>query len=107
MKVVKGPRLGMGKPCAEMVAGIWCPWLGGAVAVPLALSYPEAELLHVLFDAIYIIKSLLALESRITSLCIRQVLILMIFFKHSNLGMLSVKKSTQTSPHPGSSSFQN
>ncbi|CAM6018214.1 unnamed protein product [Sphagnum balticum] len=41
----------MAKPCAEFVAGIWATWLNGAVAVPLALSYPEAELMHVLVDS--------------------------------------------------------
>ncbi|KAL2650921.1 hypothetical protein R1flu_019049 [Riccia fluitans] len=47
-----GPRIGiMAKPCAEFVAAMWGAWLNGAVAVPLALSYPEAELMHVLTDA--------------------------------------------------------
>ncbi|CAK9194397.1 unnamed protein product [Sphagnum jensenii] len=41
----------MAKPCAEFVAGIWATWLNGAVAVPLALSYPEAELMHVFVDS--------------------------------------------------------
>ncbi|OWM76492.1 hypothetical protein CDL15_Pgr005456 [Punica granatum] len=39
------------KPSAEFVAGILGTWLSGGVAVPLALSYPEAELLHVLKDS--------------------------------------------------------
>ncbi|KAL3700693.1 hypothetical protein R1sor_018715 [Riccia sorocarpa] len=47
-----GPRIGiMAKPCAEFVASMWAAWLNGAVAVPLALSYPEVELIHVLTDA--------------------------------------------------------
>ncbi|XAR50655.1 Long-chain-fatty-acid--CoA ligase [Bertholletia excelsa] len=44
-----GARIGIvAKPSAEFVAGILGTWLGGGVAVPLALSYPEAELLHVM-----------------------------------------------------------
>ncbi|PON58622.1 2,3-dihydroxybenzoate-AMP ligase [Parasponia andersonii] len=39
------------KPSAEFVAGILGTWLSGGVAVPLALSYPEAELLHVMTDS--------------------------------------------------------
>lgn len=47
-----GARVGIiAKPCAEFVAGMWATWMCGAVAVPLALSYPEAELLHVMNDA--------------------------------------------------------
>lgn len=42
----------MAKPSAEFVASIWAAWLNEAVAVPLALSYPEAELVHVLTDAV-------------------------------------------------------
>lgn len=50
---LRGQRVGiMAKPCAEFVAGIWATWLNGAVAVPLALSYPEAELMHVLVDSV-------------------------------------------------------
>ncbi|MCO5575735.1 hypothetical protein L7F22_029538 [Adiantum nelumboides] len=46
------PRVGIiAKPSAEFVAGIWATWLCRGIAVPLALSYPEAELLHVLTDA--------------------------------------------------------
>jgi len=53
VKLVKGARIGiMGKPCAEFVVGMWGSWLSGAVAVPLALNHPEAELLHVLSDAV-------------------------------------------------------
>ncbi|KAJ7295510.1 hypothetical protein O6H91_Y183900 [Diphasiastrum complanatum] len=52
LKNVEGARVGiMAKPCAEFVAGMFATWLSGAVAVPLAVSYPEAELLHVLTDA--------------------------------------------------------
>ncbi len=50
---LRGQRVGiMAKPCAEFVAGIWATWLNGAVAVPLALSYPEAELMHVFVDSV-------------------------------------------------------
>nr|KAJ0186416.1 hypothetical protein LSAT_V11C900495310 [Lactuca sativa] len=45
-------RIGVvAKPCAEFVAGVLAIWLNGGVAVPLALSYPEAELLHVMTDS--------------------------------------------------------
>lgn len=48
----EGARVGIiAKPSAEFVAGIWATWLCRGIAVPLALSYPEAELLHVLTDA--------------------------------------------------------
>ncbi|KAL4290022.1 hypothetical protein GQ457_14G006210 [Hibiscus cannabinus] len=47
-----GARIGIvAKPCAEFVAGMLGTWLGGGVAVPLALSHPEAELLHVMNDS--------------------------------------------------------
>jgi malonyl-CoA/methylmalonyl-CoA synthetase len=47
-----GARVGIiAKPSAEFVAGMWATWISGGVAVPLALSYPEAELLHVMNDA--------------------------------------------------------
>lgn len=47
-----GARIGIvAKPCAEFVAGVLGTWLSGGVAVPLALSYPEAELLHVMNDS--------------------------------------------------------
>lgn len=42
----------MAKPSVEFVAGILGTWLSGGVAVPLALSYPEAELLHVMNDSV-------------------------------------------------------
>jgi non-ribosomal peptide synthetase component F len=49
---MKGARVGIiAKPSAEFVAGLWATWLSGAVAVPLALNYPETELLHILIDA--------------------------------------------------------
>ncbi|XP_060973336.1 probable CoA ligase CCL8 [Cannabis sativa] len=47
-----GARIGIvAKPSAEFVAGVLGTWLSGGVAVPLALSYPEAELLHVMNDS--------------------------------------------------------
>ncbi|KAK8595004.1 hypothetical protein V6N13_015913 [Hibiscus sabdariffa] len=47
-----GARIGIvAKPSAEFVAGVLGTWLGGGVAVPLALSHPEAELLHVMNDS--------------------------------------------------------
>jgi len=50
---LQGTRVGiMAAPSAEFVASIWAVWLNGDVAVPLALSYPEAELVHVLTDAV-------------------------------------------------------
>jgi len=41
------------KPSAEFVAGVLGTWFSGGVAVPLALSYPEAELLHVMNDSVW------------------------------------------------------
>uniref|UniRef100_A0A7N2LN54 AMP-dependent synthetase/ligase domain-containing protein n=1 Tax=Quercus lobata TaxID=97700 RepID=A0A7N2LN54_QUELO len=47
-----GAQIGIvAKPSAEFVAGILGTWFSGGVAVPLALSYPEAELLHVMNDS--------------------------------------------------------
>ncbi|KAL8465922.1 hypothetical protein ACS0TY_035143 [Phlomoides rotata] len=47
-----GARVGIvAKPSPEFVAGVLGTWFGGGVAVPLALSYPEAELLHVMNDS--------------------------------------------------------
>ncbi|XP_066379728.1 probable CoA ligase CCL8 [Miscanthus floridulus] len=47
-----GARVGIvAKPSPEFVAGVFGTWLSGGVAVPLALSYPEAELLHVMKDS--------------------------------------------------------
>ncbi|CAI8601153.1 unnamed protein product [Vicia faba] len=44
-----GARVGIvAKPSAEFVAGILGTWLSGGVAVPLAVSYPEVELLYVM-----------------------------------------------------------
>ncbi|XP_027344505.1 malonate--CoA ligase isoform X2 [Abrus precatorius] len=44
-----GPRIGIvAKPSVEFVAGILGIWLSGGVAVPLATSYPEVELLYVI-----------------------------------------------------------
>ncbi|PNY11574.1 malonate-CoA ligase-like protein, partial [Trifolium pratense] len=44
-----GARIGIvAKPSAEFVAGILGTWLSGGVAVPLAVSYPEVELLYVM-----------------------------------------------------------
>lgn len=49
---LEGARVGIiAKPCAEFVVGMWATWLCRGIAVPLALSHPEAELLHVLTDA--------------------------------------------------------
>ncbi|KAI4324750.1 hypothetical protein MLD38_030207 [Melastoma candidum] len=49
---LNGARVGIvAKPSVEFVAGVLGTWLSGGVAVPLALSYPEAELLHVLTDS--------------------------------------------------------
>lgn len=47
-----GARIGIvAKPSVEFVAGMLGTWFSGGVAVPLALSYPEAELLHVMNDS--------------------------------------------------------
>ncbi|WVZ21892.1 hypothetical protein V8G54_000436 [Vigna mungo] len=44
-----GARIGIvAKPSAEFVAGIIGIWLSGGVAVPLATSYPEVEILYVI-----------------------------------------------------------
>ncbi|KAG0456454.1 hypothetical protein HPP92_024242 [Vanilla planifolia] len=51
-KDLHGARVGiLARPSAEFVAGILGTWLSGGVAVPLALSYPETELLHVMNDS--------------------------------------------------------
>ncbi|KAG6736935.1 hypothetical protein POTOM_060118 [Populus tomentosa] len=51
-KHLGGARIGIvAKPSAEFVAGILATWFSGGIAVPLALSYPETELLHVMNDA--------------------------------------------------------
>ncbi|CAK7356715.1 unnamed protein product [Dovyalis caffra] len=51
-KHLGGARIGIvAKPSAEFVAGILATWFSGGVAVPLALSYPETELLHVMNDS--------------------------------------------------------
>ena len=48
-----GARIGIvAKPSAEFVAGILGTWFSGGVAVPLALSYPEPELLHVINNSV-------------------------------------------------------
>ncbi|KAG2305963.1 hypothetical protein Bca52824_025711, partial [Brassica carinata] len=47
-----GARVGIvAKPSAEFVAGVLGTWFSGGVAVPLALSYPEAELLYVMSNS--------------------------------------------------------
>ncbi|KAJ8755918.1 hypothetical protein K2173_024463 [Erythroxylum novogranatense] len=47
-----GVRIGIvAKPSAEFVAAVLGTWFSGGVAVPLALSYPETELLHVMNDS--------------------------------------------------------
>ncbi|XP_008793069.2 LOW QUALITY PROTEIN: malonate--CoA ligase-like [Phoenix dactylifera] len=52
MRYLDGARVGIvAKPSAEFVSGILGTWLCGGVAVPLALSYPEAELFHVMNDS--------------------------------------------------------
>ncbi|KAI5446140.1 hypothetical protein KIW84_014119 [Lathyrus oleraceus] len=44
-----GVRIGIeAKPSAKFVAGILATWFSGGVVVPLALSYPEVELLYVM-----------------------------------------------------------
>ncbi|KAK1289511.1 Malonate--CoA ligase [Acorus calamus] len=49
---LNGARVGIvAKPSAEFVAGLLGTWFSGGVAVPLALSYPEAELYHVMNDS--------------------------------------------------------
>ncbi|KAL0415213.1 UNVERIFIED_CONTAM: Malonate--CoA ligase [Sesamum latifolium] len=51
-KHLGGARVGIvAKPSPEFVAGVLGTWFSGGVAVPLALSYPEAELLHVMNDS--------------------------------------------------------
>lgn len=37
--------------CVDYVASLWATWLNSEVAVPLAPSHPEEELLHVLHDS--------------------------------------------------------
>lgn len=47
-----GARIGIvAKPSFEFVAGVLGTWFSGCIAVPLALSYPESELLHVMHDS--------------------------------------------------------
>ncbi|KAK3219867.1 hypothetical protein Dsin_013837 [Dipteronia sinensis] len=47
-----GARIGIvAKPSAEFVSGVLGTWFSGGVAVPLALSHPESELLHVMNDS--------------------------------------------------------
>ncbi|KAJ8465456.1 hypothetical protein OPV22_028008 [Ensete ventricosum] len=51
-RYLHGARVGIvAKPSAEFVAAILGTWLSGGVAVPLAISYPESELLHVMNDS--------------------------------------------------------
>ncbi|KAL3631909.1 putative CoA ligase ccl8 [Castilleja foliolosa] len=51
-KNLGGARVGIvAKPSPEFVAGVLGTWFSGGVAVPLALSYPEIELLHVMNDS--------------------------------------------------------
>lgn len=58
---LRGARIGIvAKPSAEFVAGLLGTWLSGGIAVPLALSYPEAELLHVMNDSVNLTFKLLA-----------------------------------------------
>ncbi|KAG6472703.1 hypothetical protein ZIOFF_070180 [Zingiber officinale] len=45
-RYLNGVRVGIvAKPSAEFVAAVFGTWLSGGVAVPLALSYPESEIL--------------------------------------------------------------
>ncbi|KAK2654766.1 hypothetical protein Ddye_014622 [Dipteronia dyeriana] len=47
-----GARIGIvAKPSAEFASGVLGTWFSGGVAVPLALSHPESELLHVMNDS--------------------------------------------------------
>ncbi|XP_049935937.1 probable CoA ligase CCL8 isoform X2 [Nymphaea colorata] len=49
---LNGARVGIvAKPSAEFISSVLATWLSGGVAVPLALSYPEAELFHVMNDS--------------------------------------------------------
>ncbi|XP_051136024.1 probable CoA ligase CCL8 [Andrographis paniculata] len=51
-KNLHGARVGIvAQPSPEFVAGLLGTWFVGGVAVPLALSYPEMELLHVVNDS--------------------------------------------------------
>ncbi|CAL9204086.1 unnamed protein product, partial [Musa hybrid cultivar] len=51
-RYLHGARVGIvAKPSAEFVGAILGTWLRGGVAVPLAISYPESELLHVMNDS--------------------------------------------------------
>ncbi|WOK99280.1 malonate--CoA ligase isoform X1 [Canna indica] len=51
-RYLHGARVGIvAKPSAEFVSAVLGTWLSGGVAVPLALSYPETELLHVMNDS--------------------------------------------------------
>ncbi|RDX93083.1 Malonate--CoA ligase, partial [Mucuna pruriens] len=48
-----GARIGiLAKPSAEFVAGLLGIWISGGVAVPLAISYPEVELLYVINNSV-------------------------------------------------------
>ncbi|KAG2301796.1 hypothetical protein Bca52824_030447 [Brassica carinata] len=50
---LQGARVGIvAKPSAEFVAGVLGTWFSGGVAVPLALSYPEAKLLYVMNNSV-------------------------------------------------------
>lgn len=52
-----GARIGIvAKPSAEFVAGVLGTWFSGGVAVPLALSYPEVELLYVMDNSVLLSK---------------------------------------------------
>ncbi|KAL2612345.1 hypothetical protein R1flu_024037 [Riccia fluitans] len=47
-----GPCVGiMTTPSPAFVAAVWGAWLQGCVVVPLCLSFPEAELMHVVENA--------------------------------------------------------
>ncbi|CAK8574699.1 unnamed protein product [Lathyrus sativus] len=58
-----GARIGIvAKPSAEFVVGILAIWFSGGVAVPLALSFPEVELLYVMNNSD--VSALLSTEDR-------------------------------------------
>ncbi|KAL3683440.1 hypothetical protein R1sor_001462 [Riccia sorocarpa] len=47
-----GPCVGiMTTPGSEFVAAVWGSWLKGCVVVPLSVSFPEAELIHIVVNA--------------------------------------------------------
>lgn len=52
-KVIDGPRIAIfGQPSANFVSGVWGIWFSGGIVVPLAVSHPQAELIHVIKDSV-------------------------------------------------------